>query len=152
MERLAREHIELPANPPKPGGKYVPVRTAGSLAFVAAQFPIAADGSIAFRGRLGRDLTTEEGVQAASLAAVNVLAQMHRAVGLHRIRALMRFEASLVAADDWDAFPVVVDGASDIFLRALGPEVGAHSRALFGVERLPLNMPIELTATFLVWE
>ncbi len=53
-----------------------------------------------------------------------------------------------MTARNWDDFPVVVDGASNIFLRALGSNIGAHSRALFGVERLPLNMPIELTAIF----
>jgi len=148
LERLEREELTLPARPPKPGGNYVPVRIAGTMAFVAAQFPIAADGTIAFAGRLGDELTTEDGVRAAEIAALNVLGQMQHYVGLERIRALARFEAYLVTARNWDDFPVVVDGASNIFLRVLGPEIGAHSRALFGVERLPLNMPIELTAIF----
>jgi len=143
---LASRGLSLPA-PPKPGGAYVPVRVIGGVAYVAAQFPIRADGG-AFRGRLGRELSTEDGYRAAELCALNVLAQIHHAVGFDKILGLNRFEAYLQTVEGWDEFPRVVDGASHLFLAALGPDAGQHARALFGVERLPLNFPIELTATF----
>jgi hypothetical protein len=102
---------------------------------------------LAFRGRLGRELTTAQGYQAAELCALNVLAQMHQYVGFEAIRGLNRIEALLQTAEGWDEFPKVLDGASQLFLTALG-EAGRHARALAGVERLPLNAPITLTATF----
>jgi hypothetical protein len=93
-------------------------------------------------------LTTEDGYRATELCALNVLAQVGRAVGFDNVLGLNRFEAYLVTAEGWDEFPRVVDGASRLFLDALGEEAGRHARALFGVERLPLGAPVEITATF----
>src|SRR3954469_11460328 len=80
ITNLARRGLTLPP-PPPPGGAYVPVRVLGGVAYVAAQFPIRADG-VPVRGRLGRELTTEDGYRAAELCALNVLAQIHQAVGV----------------------------------------------------------------------
>jgi enamine deaminase RidA (YjgF/YER057c/UK114 family) len=145
MARLAERSLALP-EPPKPGGSYEPVRVLGNLAYVPAQFPFL-DGELRYRGRLGRELTTEDGYRAAELCALNVLAQMHRAVGFDNFLGLNRFEAYLQTAEGWDEFPRVVDGASHLFLHALG-EAGRHARALFDIERLPLNSAMELTAIF----
>lgn len=142
---LAQRGLSLP-QPPKPGGAYEPVRVIGGLAWVAAQFPIA-DGKLAYRGRLGREVSTEQGVHAAELCALNVLAQMDRAVGFHRVLGLARIEAHMQTVEGWDDFPIVLDGASRLFLHALG-DAGRHARALFGAERLPIDAPIELTAVF----
>ncbi len=145
IARLAEKGMALP-EPPKPGGAYEAVRVLGGVAYVAAQFPFH-EGVLAYRGRLGRELTTQEGYRAAELCAVNVLAQIHRHVGFERIAGLNRFEAYLLTVEGWNDFPKVVDGASQLFLHALG-DAGRHARALFGVERLPMNAPIELVATF----
>ncbi len=145
--RLASLGISLPAAPPKPGGLYTPVQVRHDVAYVACQFAIA-EGKPAFVGRIGSDLTTAQGVEAARLAAVNVLAQLHGSIGFERIEGLCRFEMYIQAADGWDEMPAVLDGASRLFLDALGPEVGAHSRAPIGVARLPWNMPVELVTTF----
>ena len=149
-ERLTEAGLVLPASPPKPGGLYVPVRVLNGFAFVAAQFPFDASGAVFKTGRIGDEISTEEAVEAARLCALNTLAQMRDAVGFDAIVGLARFEVSMVTDEGWDAFPRVVDGASETFLKALGPERGAHSRALFGVERLPLGLPMEMTATFAV--
>lgn len=144
LARLAARGLSLP-EPPAPGGAYDPVRVLGGVAYVAAQFPFAG-GDLAYRGRLGRELTTQDGYRAAELCALNVLAHIDRAVGFGRVLGLNRVEAYLVAAEGWDDFPAVVDGASRLFLDALG-DAGRHARALVGVERLPLGAPVELTAT-----
>jgi enamine deaminase RidA (YjgF/YER057c/UK114 family) len=145
ISKLATMGLTLP-EPPKPGGLYESVRVLGGVAYVAVQFPFVG-AELAFRGRLGRELTTAQGYQAAELCALNVLAQMHQYVGFEAIRGLNRIEALLQTAEGWDEFPKVLDGASQLFLTALG-EAGRHARALAGVERLPLNAPITLTATF----
>lgn len=152
VANLAARGLALPPSPPRPGGAYLPVRAIGGFAFVAAQFPVATEGAPAgtrtWTGRLGANLTTADGVAAAELAALNVLAQIHRAVGFERVAGLARFEAYLQTSPGWSDFPQVVDGASNLFLAALGPDAGAHARALFGVERLPRDYALELTATF----
>lgn len=145
LDALAAMNRTLPP-PPAPGGLYAPVRVVGDTAYVACQFPIR-DGGPAFTGRVGRELTTAQGAAAAELAALNVLAQVHHAVGLERVASLGRFEAYVQAAEGWDEFPAVLDGASRLFLGVLGPDVGRHARAPIGVERLPWDMPIELVAT-----
>lgn len=145
---LAGLGLSLPANPPAPGGAYVAVRVAGGVAYVASQFPIGPDGRPAMTGRLGRELTTADGVRAAELTALNVLAHVQHAVGLGRVLAMNRFEAYVASAEGWDEFPAVLDGASRVFLAALGPEAGAHARAPVGAHRLPWDMPLELTASF----
>ena len=146
LARLAERGLSLP-EPPRPGGSYESVRVVGGVGYVAAQFPFEGD-ELAFTGRLGRELATDEGYRAAELCALNVLAQIHRYVGLGRVSGLGRIEAYMQTAEGWDDFPRVLDGASHLFLNALGEETGRHARALFGVERLPLNAPIEMTATF----
>jgi enamine deaminase RidA (YjgF/YER057c/UK114 family) len=145
LAKLAARGMTLPA-PPKPGGAYDPVRVIGGVAYVAAQFPFL-EGRLAFRGRLGRELTTQDGYRAAELCALNVLAQIDHVVGFERVLGLNRIKAYMLTVDGWDDFPKVLDGAPNLFLHALG---GArrHARALFGVERLPMDAPIELTATF----
>jgi len=144
--RAARGGIVLP-EPPAPGGSYESVRVLGGVAYVAIQFPFA-DGKPAFEGRLGRELTAEQGREAARLCALNVLAQLDKYVGLRQVLGLNRIEAHLATVEGWDEFAEVLDGASDLFLQVLGPEVGRHARALYGVERLPMNLPVALTATF----
>jgi enamine deaminase RidA (YjgF/YER057c/UK114 family) len=145
IHRLAELGLALP-DPPKPGGYYNSVRVMQNVAYVAVQFPYVGS-ELAFRGRLGWELTTAQGKQAAELCALNVLAQMHRYVGFEHIAGLNRIEALMQTAEGWDDFPLVLDGASKLFLDTLG-EAGRHARSLAGVERLPLNAPITLTATF----
>ena len=146
LSRLAAAGLTLP-EPPEPGGLYVPVRVLGGLAVVACQFPIRGNER-AYAGRVGGELTTQQGADAAALAALNTLAQVRRTPGIERLAGLLRYELYVQTAAGWDEFPKVLDGASRVFLAALGPEVGAHARAPIGVERLPWDMPVELTATF----
>jgi enamine deaminase RidA (YjgF/YER057c/UK114 family) len=145
FDKLAALGLSLPA-PPKPGGFYDSVRVLDRIAYVAVQFPFVGP-NLAFTGRLGRELTTTQGYEAAQLCALNVLAQMHQYVGFEAIAGLNRIEALMQTAEGWDEFPQVLDGASKLFLEALG-NAGRHARALAGVERLPLNAPLTLTATF----
>ena len=141
---LAAKGINLPI-PPSAGGAYDPVRVQGGIAYVAIQFPVL-DGQWLHRGRLGLEVTTEEGYQAARICALNVLAQLDRTPGLDALAGLNHIQAYMLVVDGWTDFPRVLDGASELLVAALG-EVGRHSRSLSGVAHLPGNAPIALTVT-----
>lgn len=118
----------------------------GSL---SGQFPLVG-GCILHPGRLGLELTFEQGQEAAKAAALNVLAQLEVVIGdLDRLKGLLRVDAVLACSDDFNALPQVVDSASQTFLQYLGDR-GRHARSLLPTRRLPLNASIELIVTFAV--
>lgn len=123
--------------PAAPGGNYLPVNVRGNIAYVSVQFPKRGNEFL-FKGRLGQELTTEDGYRAMELCALNVLAQIKEYVGFDNLVGLNHMDAYFQAVDGWDESPVVVNGASDLFTKVLG-EQGLHSRSIFGVDRLPKN-------------
>ncbi len=131
-----------------PGGNYVSVNIRENIAYVAIQFPIL-DGEFKFQGRLGNDISTEEGYHAMELCALNVLAQVSQKIGFEKIVGLNHIDAYFQSGNDWDDSPKVVNGASDLFVNIL-EEKGRHSRAIFGVEKLPRNFCVGLTASFTI--
>ncbi|MBX3359087.1 MAG: RidA family protein [Phycisphaeraceae bacterium] len=142
---LAELGLTLP-EPPRPGGAYEAVRVVGHMAYVAIQFPVEG-GRARWTGRLGREVTTEDGVLAARLCALNVLAQLDRAVGFERVAGIAHIQGMMQTVDGWGDWAKVLDGASKLMLHALGEGVGKHSRSLMGVERLPMDVPVALVAT-----
>jgi len=135
-------------NIPKPGGSYVAVNIRGNIAYVAIQFPIK-EGKFFFLGRLGKEVTTEEGYEAAKLAATNVVGQIGKYVGFDRIVGLNHADIIYQADKDWDEGPRVADGASDLFLSVLG-DLGKHTRAISGVDKLPKNHSVAITTSFTI--
>ncbi len=129
-----------------PGGNYVSVNLRGHTAFVAIQFPIR-DGAFLYQGLLGDTLTTADGRAAMELCALNVLAQIDAKVGFDRVEGLDHIDAMYRAAPGWDDAPMVVDGASDLFVEVLGDK-GLHSRAIFGAADLPRGFCVGLTCRF----
>ncbi|WP_430968838.1 RidA family protein [Spongiimicrobium sp. 2-473A-2-J] len=142
---LSKLGLELP-EASTPGGSYVSVNIRGNTAYIAIQFPIR-NGTYLYQGRLGKEITTEAGAKAMELCALNVLAQINEKIGFNRIAGLNHIDAYYQSDENWDDAPVVVDGASDLFLSVLG-ERGKHSRAIFGVEKLPRNFSVGLTTSF----
>lgn len=143
-----KAHGIILEDPPKPGGSYVSVNIRAHIAYVAIQFPIKA-GNFLYTGRLGKELTTEDGYEAAKLAATNVLAQVNKYIGFEKIVGLNHVEIYYQAYGDWDEGPIVANGASDLFIKILGDK-GQHSRAIFGVDKLPRNFCAGLTTSFTV--
>ncbi|RPI45710.1 MAG: RidA family protein [Betaproteobacteria bacterium] len=145
--RLREAGIELPA-PPRPAGLYRPVICRGGMGFVSGQFPIR-HGNCARTGRVGAEVSPEEGRECAALAAANVLAQIRAALGgWERFEGLCRLDGYVASAADFLNQPAILDGASEFFVRVLGPTLGAHARTAFHVPRLPLDAPVELAVTF----
>ena len=135
-------------NPSKPGGNYVSVNIRRDIAYVAVQFPKYNDQFL-YQGRLGADITDDEGYKAMQLCAMNVLAHIDQKIGFDRIVGLNHFDAYYQASGEWNNAPRIVDGASDLFLNVLG-EKGTHSRAILGVERLARNFCVGITCTFTI--
>ena len=135
-------------DPPPPAGNYQPVTIRNGLGFVSGQVPVR-DGRLLFTGRVGIELTPEQGKAAAELAALNVLAQIDKALpSWDRFGGLLRVEGFVASASGFTNQPEILDGASRLFAEVLG-ELGHHSRAAFSVEQLPLNASIELVVTFM---
>ncbi len=146
-QKLKELNIELP-EVSTPGGSYTSVNIRGTIAYIAIQFPII-NGEYLYQGRLGDSVTTEDGYEAMRLCAINVLAQIDKKIGFDSIIGLNHIDAYFQSGTSWDDSPTVVNGASDLFLDILG-EKGIHSRAIFGVDKLPRNFSVGLTTSFTI--
>jgi enamine deaminase RidA (YjgF/YER057c/UK114 family) len=147
-ENLSSLGIQLPTAP-EPVGNYQAWLRRGDLLFLSGQLPIE-NGQRRFIGRVGDELTEEQGYAAARLAAMNVLAQIRAALGgFDRLETLLRVEGHVASAPGWNNAPKVLDGASDLFVAVLG-ERGRHTRAAFTPPQLPLGFSVELVVTVAV--
>lgn len=142
LQELGLELLEAST----PGGAYTSVNVRGNVVYVAIQFPIK-NGEYLYQGRLGDEITTDDGYKAMQLAALNVITQVEFKVGFDKIEGLNHIDVYYQSNDTWDDAPKVVDGASELFANVLG-EKGTHSRAIFGVYKLPRNFCVGLTASF----
>lgn len=147
LENLKKLQLELP-DVSTPGGSYVSVNVRGNIAYVAIQFPIWNE-AFKYQGRLGSDVSTEDGFKAMELCGLNVLAQVESKIGFDKLVGLNHIDAYYQSESDWDDAPKVVNGASDLFVNVL-EDRGTHSRAIFGVHKLPRNFSVGLTATFTI--
>lgn len=147
LDNLTKYKLKLP-EVTTPGGSYMSVNVRGEIAYVAIQFPINNEEYL-YQGRLGKEITTKEGCKAMEICALNVLAQIHTKVGFENIKGLNHIDAYFQSSENWDDSPEVVNGASDLFINIL-EEKGAHTRAIFGVEKLPRNFCAGLTCTFTI--
>ncbi len=144
-ERLKELNIVLPT-PAAPAANYVPFVRSGNLVFISGQLPMNADG-IAFKGKVGSDVTIEQGVEAAKLCAINILAQLKVAVShLDKVRCV-KLGGFVNSGLDFHDHPAVINGASDLMVAVLG-ESGRHSRAAVGAPCLPFNAAVEVEAVF----
>lgn len=146
-DTLQRLGITIPTAP-RAVAAYEPwARTGGGLVFTSGQLPWR-DGVMAFAGRLGAELTVEQGYQAARQCALNALAQLQAAAGgdLNRVRRLVRVEGYVHCAAGFRGHPQVLNGASDLFNAVLGSR-GAHARLAIGVSDMPLDAAVQITVT-----
>jgi len=144
--RLRALGLEIPT-PPKPLGNYVEVSQTGSLLFISGTLPIA-NGKLAITGRLGEDLTVEQGRKAARLAAMNALAAAQEHVdNLDRVKKLVKLNIYLAATPQFTDHASVADGASDLFAEIFGREQG-HARMVSGVASLPKGTPVVVETIF----
>ena len=151
MQALAERGLALPQPIKAPPGVVLPfrfVRVVGTRAFVSGHGPTNADGSIAAPlGKLGRELTVEQGYVAARLTALAILGSLQRALGdLDRIKAWGRVFGMVNSAPGFNRQPGVVNGFSDLIIELFGADVGAHARSAVGMAELPFDIPVEIEA------
>ena len=145
-QRLQDHNIQLPPAP-TPLGAYVEVVQTGTLLFLSGMLPIA-DGKPAYLGRLGAELTVEDGSKAAAIACLNGLAAARHHLGsLDKVSRVVRLGVSIATAGDFREHPTVADAASDILVQVFGEEK-LSTRIVLGVASLPLGMPIEVEVIF----
>ena len=123
------------------------VRVRGNRAYISGHIPLNEDGSIAHPlGKVGAEVSAEEGYQAARRVALAHLGSLKRAlVDLERITAWLRVFAMVNVAPEFNQTPLVTNGYSDLILELYGPEVGAHARSSIGM-MIPLNAPVNCEA------
>ncbi len=141
-ERLGELGIKIP-DIQAPLGSYKPASITGNLIFISGQLPLR-EGRLLFQGKVGSDLTVEEGKQAAMASAVNAIAVMSKELGgLGRIKKIVKLTGYVASAPGFHNQANVVNGASDLFYQVFG-EDGRHARAAVGVAELPMNAPVEV--------
>lgn len=141
--RLAELGLTLP-EAAAPVAAYVPVVAAGGLAHVSGQLPFI-DGALV-KGRLGEDVSVEQGYAAARACGLMVLAQLKAALGsLERIERVVKLGAFVNSSGDFTAQPQVANGVSELMVALFG-EAGKHARSAVGVPALPLGAAVEVDA------
>ena len=139
--RLKELGLSLPSAP-KPAGLYQPFVASGKLAFLSGQVSKDAEGKI-LAGRVGKDLSLDEGKAAARLAALNILSIMKHLIGFERIGRVVKMTGFVQAAPDFYEIPAVVNGASELLVDVFGDR-GTHARSAVGVASLPMNAAVEI--------
>jgi enamine deaminase RidA (YjgF/YER057c/UK114 family) len=131
-----------------PAANYVPYVVSGNQIFVSGQIPFL-NGEKMHRGRVGEDLSVEQGVEAARACALNILAQANDAVDgdWSRIKRLVKLGGFVNCTPDFYDHPKVINGASDLMVEAMG-EIGKHARFAVGAPCLPLGVAVEIDAIF----
>ena len=149
--RLAKLGLELPGPMVLPPEMVLPfpwVRVHGNRAFVSGHGPQLPDGSIAGPlGKVGGDLTLEQGYAAARLTALSILGSLQRELGdLDRVTAWLRVFGMVNVAPGFNRTPAVINGFSDLILDLYGPDAGSHARSAVGMAELPFDIPVEIEA------
>ncbi|WNG92509.1 RidA family protein [Mycobacterium sp. ITM-2016-00318] len=139
--KLSELGIELPSVV-KPVAAYVPAVQTGNLVYTAGQLPMVA-GEMARTGKVGGEVTPEQGRQLARICALNALAAVDSLVGLDSIVRIVKVVGFVASAPGFGGQPSVINGASLLLGEVFG-DAGAHARSAVGVSELPLNAPVEV--------
>ena len=141
-ENLKKSGIELPV-PQKPVANYVNAVRTGNLIFLAGKGPSKPDGSL-ITGKVGKDLTVQQGYEAARLTAINQLAVLRAELGsLNKVKRIVKVLGMVNCSEDFTDQPKVINGYSDLMVEIFG-EKGKHARSAVGMYALPMNIAVEV--------
>lgn len=141
-EKIKELGLELP-EVAKPLAAYIPAKQVGNLVMTSGQVPLV-KGIINFAGKVGKELSEEEGQKAAQICALNCLAAIKGVIGnLDKIVEVVKLTVFVASAEDFAAQPKVANGASELIGKIFG-EAGKHVRSAVGVTALPLNASVEI--------
>ena len=141
--RIKELGITLP-DPPKPGGNYVPAVRVGNLLFLSGHGPSRVEGKPSARGKVGRDLSTEDGYKVAREVGVNLLGTARSMLGsLDKVKRIVKVLGMVNSAEGFGEQPKVINGFSDLMVEVFG-EQGRHARSAVGMAELPSGIPVEI--------
>lgn len=141
--RLKEKNIALPA-PATPLANYVGAVRVGNLLFVSGHGPLRTDGKASARGKLGRDLSVEQGYQVAREVGLNLLATTRASLGsLDKVKRVVKVLGMVNSAEGFAEQPKVINGFSDLMVEIFG-EAGKHARSAVGMAGLPMGIPVEI--------
>ena len=144
-KKLKELNIKLP-NAPEPVGAYVAFKKIDKLLFISGQLPINLDGKM-IKGKIGKDLTLEDGQRAAKLCAINILSQAKKAMNgdLNKIKNCIKITGFVNSTDNFSDQPKVINPASETLSEVFGDK-GKHARAAVSTNSLPLGAAVEIDA------
>ena len=144
---LKKLNIVLP-NAPEPVGAYVAFKKTNNLLFISGQLPISGDGKM-IKGKIGKDLTLDDGQKASKLCVVNILAQAKKALSgdLNKIKSCIKITGYVNSTDDYRDQPKIINPASETLSNVLGNS-GKHARVAVSSNSLPLGAAVEIDAIF----
>jgi enamine deaminase RidA (YjgF/YER057c/UK114 family) len=142
--RLKEKMITLPP-PATPVANYVGAVRVGNLLFLSGHGPLRSDGKPSARGKLGKDLTVEEGYRVAREVGLSLLATARAQLGsLDRVKRVVKVLGMVNSADGFGDQPKVINGFSDLMVEIFGEDVGRHARSAVGMAELPMGIPVEI--------
>ncbi len=140
--KLKELGIEL-STPSSPVANYVNSVRSGNLLFISGKGPLKNDGNY-IKGKLGYDLTIEQGYEAARITAINLISTVKASVGdLKKVKRVLKVTGMVNAAPNFTDHPKVVNGCSDLIVEVFG-DIGKHTRAAVGMGSLPSNIAVEI--------
>jgi enamine deaminase RidA (YjgF/YER057c/UK114 family) len=150
-ERLAAKLSELKIllpPPPEPKGVYRPLIIVDKLVYVSGHLPVRSSGELVI-GRLGAQLTTEDGYEAARLVGLGILASLRKQFGtLDRVRRVVKVLGVVNSTPEFTHLPAVINGCSELFVQIFGADEGVGARSAIAAPTLPLGVAVEIEAIF----
>jgi enamine deaminase RidA (YjgF/YER057c/UK114 family) len=142
---LKAKNITLPT-PPTPLANYVGAVRVGNLLFVSGHGPSRTpDGKMTARGKVGKDLSTEQGAAVARDVGLNLLATVRTQLGsLDKVKRIVKVLGMVNATEDFGEQPKVINGFSDLMVEVFGAQIGKHARSAVGMGSLPMQIPVEI--------
>jgi len=146
-DNLKKLNIELPTAP-DPVGSYVAYKIIGNLLYISGQLPIDVNGNIV-KGKIGKDLTLQDGLRASKLCVINILSQAKKAMDgdLNKVKNCIKITGFVNSTDDFTDQPKVINPASETLSYVFGNK-GKHTRAAISCNSLPLGAAVEIDAIF----
>ena len=146
-EKIKELKIKLPEAKP-PVGNYVATKISGKMLFVSGQISIDENGQL-IKGKVGKDLDTDSGYNAAKRCALSIIAQVKKACDndLSKVKSCIKLTGFVNSTDDFIDQPKVINGASDVIAAVFG-DAGMHTRAAVSTNSLPLGVSVEVDAIF----
>jgi enamine deaminase RidA (YjgF/YER057c/UK114 family) len=145
--KIKELNLELP-EARDPVGSYIATKIIGKMLFISGQISIAENGEL-IKGKIGKELTTEDGYQAAKRCGLNIIAQVKKSCegDLSKIKSCIKLTGFVNSTENFTEQPKVINGASDLIVSVFG-EAGMHTRAAVSTNSLPLGVSVEVDAIF----